>query len=112
MPVHSLDVLCAKKFGQEPACWRRFRVDLDALPLDDKVELLLQFFDDALADKAERSDIIGEYLQLDSHILIIPLLVGCESNSIQKRNNVNCLTRMARMDELHEEMQSSPIPYS
>ena len=42
-------------------------MDLDAPPGNDKVKLLLQFFDDALADKAERSDVVGKDLETDGH---------------------------------------------
>ncbi len=42
-------------------------MDLDAPPFDNQIEFLLQFFDDALADKAERSYIVGKDLQLDRH---------------------------------------------
>jgi hypothetical protein len=42
-------------------------MDLDAPPFDCEVELLLQLFDDAFADKTERSDIVGENLQADGH---------------------------------------------
>jgi len=42
-------------------------MDLHAPPFDLKFELLLQFFDDALADVAEGSDIIGKDLHTDGH---------------------------------------------
>jgi len=42
-------------------------VDLDAPPDDLKVEFLFQLFDDALADVAEGSDVIGEDLHADGH---------------------------------------------
>jgi hypothetical protein len=43
-------------------------MDLNALPFRRKVELLLQFFDDALADVAERSDVIGKYPNVYAHV--------------------------------------------
>jgi hypothetical protein len=42
-------------------------MDLHAPPFDMKIELLLQFFDDAFADVAERSDIIGIDLNGNGH---------------------------------------------
>ncbi len=42
-------------------------MDLDAPPFDNQVEFLLQLFDDTLADKAERSYIVGKDLHLDRH---------------------------------------------
>jgi len=42
-------------------------MDLHAPPFDLKIELLLQFFDDAFADVAEGSDIIGKDLHDYGH---------------------------------------------
>jgi hypothetical protein len=42
-------------------------MDLHAQPFDRKVEFLLQLFDDALADVAEGSDVVGENLDTDRH---------------------------------------------
>jgi hypothetical protein len=42
-------------------------MDLHADPFHREVELLLQLFDDALADVAEGSDVIGEHLYADGH---------------------------------------------
>jgi hypothetical protein len=42
-------------------------MDFDAPPFYLKIEFLLQLFDDALADVAERSDIIGKDLNTDRH---------------------------------------------
>jgi hypothetical protein len=64
---HAFDVL-----GTEPRCHerplgRRFRVELHAEPFDLEVEFLFQLFDDALADVAEGSDVIGIHLHADGH---------------------------------------------
>ncbi len=45
----------------------RFRMDLNAPPFDLKVELMLQSFDDAFANVAEGSDIIGKDLNAYGH---------------------------------------------
>jgi hypothetical protein len=42
-------------------------MDLHSPPFHDKVELLLQLFDDALADVAEGSDVVRKYLNADGH---------------------------------------------
>jgi len=42
-------------------------MNLRAPPRDLKIELLLQLFDDAFADVAEGSDIVGKNLQVDGH---------------------------------------------
>jgi hypothetical protein len=42
-------------------------MDFHAPPFDLKIELLLQFFDDAFADVAEGSDIIGKDLNAYGH---------------------------------------------
>lgn len=42
-------------------------MDLDAPPFHLKVEFPLQLFDDALADVAERSDVVGENLHAYAH---------------------------------------------
>jgi hypothetical protein len=42
-------------------------MDLHAPPFHDKVELLLQLFDDAFADIAEWSDVVGKDLKTDGH---------------------------------------------
>jgi hypothetical protein len=42
-------------------------MDLHAPPFDRKVELLFQLFDDALADKAEGSDVVGEDFNVYGH---------------------------------------------
>jgi len=42
-------------------------MDLHAQPFDFEVEFLLQLFDDALADIAEGSDIIGKNFDMDGH---------------------------------------------
>jgi hypothetical protein len=42
-------------------------MDLHTSPIDLKVEFLFQLFDDALADVAEGSDVIGKDLHGDSH---------------------------------------------
>ncbi len=60
MRHHPIDVLLT-----EPGCYghalrRGLRMDLNAQPLDVKIELLPQLFDDALADVAEGSDVIGK----------------------------------------------------
>jgi hypothetical protein len=43
-------------------------MDLHAPPFDFEIEFLLQLFDDALADIAEGSDVIGKYLHADGHV--------------------------------------------
>src|SRR5574341_121804 len=67
MPHHAIDIIGTKELGQWPSLGRRFRVDLHSPPFDDKVELLLQLFDDALADVAEGSDVVGEDCNADGH---------------------------------------------
>ena len=42
-------------------------MDLHALPFDFEVEFLFQLFDDALANVAEGSDVIGKHLHADGH---------------------------------------------
>jgi hypothetical protein len=42
-------------------------MDLHAPPFDLKIELLLQLFDDAFADIAEGSDVIGKDLNAYGH---------------------------------------------
>jgi hypothetical protein len=42
-------------------------MDLHPTPLDLKIEFLFQLFDDALADVAEGSDVIGKDLHADGH---------------------------------------------
>ncbi len=64
---HALDILSAEELRQKPPLLGRFRMDLDAPPFDNQVEFLLQLFDDALADEAERSYIVGKDLQFDCH---------------------------------------------
>ena len=64
---HAVYIIRAKEFGQGPTFRRRFRMDLNTTPFDNKVELLLQLFDDTLADVAERSDIVGKDLNRDGH---------------------------------------------
>jgi len=44
-------------------------MDLHAPPFDLEVEFLFQLFDDALADIAEGSDVIGKDLHADGHEL-------------------------------------------
>src|SRR5512142_2936655 len=64
---HALDVRRAVKLGQGPTFRRRLWMDLHASPFHREIELFLQLFDDALADVAEGSDVIGEDLHADSH---------------------------------------------
>src|SRR5512143_3703712 len=64
---HALDVHRAVKLGQGPSFRRRLGMDLNAGPFHRDIELFLQFFDDALADVAEGSDVIGEDLHADGH---------------------------------------------
>jgi hypothetical protein len=64
---HAVDIIRAKEFGKGPTFRRRFRMDLNTTPFDNKIELLLQLFDDALADVAEGSDIVGKDLNRDGH---------------------------------------------
>ncbi len=64
---HALDVL-----GPEPRCHGgplggRFRMDLYTPPFDLKIELLLHLFDDAVADVAEGSNVIGKDLNAYGH---------------------------------------------
>jgi hypothetical protein len=47
-------------------------MDLHTPPFHNKVELLLQLFDDALADVAEWSDVIGKDLNMDGHRVTFP----------------------------------------
>jgi hypothetical protein len=42
-------------------------MDLQSPPFDRKIELLFKLFDDALADEAEGSDVIGKDLNADGH---------------------------------------------
>jgi hypothetical protein len=44
-------------------------MDFQTLPFYLKVEFLLQLFDDALADVAEGSDVIGKNRNADAHVL-------------------------------------------
>ena len=75
---HPVDIIHPEQFGQGPALGRRFRMDLHALPLDLEVELLFQPFDDALADIAERSDIVGKDLNADAHGLYLLFIMLIE----------------------------------
>jgi hypothetical protein len=47
-------------------------MDLHAPPFHRKVEFLLQLFDDALADVAEGSDVVGEDFNADGHGIPFP----------------------------------------
>ena len=67
VPHHAVDIIRTKELGQRPSFRRRFRVDLHSPPFNRKVELLLQLFDDALADVAEGSDVVGEDCNADGH---------------------------------------------
>jgi hypothetical protein len=64
---HAVDVFEPEEVGERPSLRRRVRVNLDAQPRDGEVELLLQFLDDAFADKAERSDVVGKDFDFDGH---------------------------------------------
>jgi len=56
---HIVDVPGMEEFGQQSPSRRRFGMDLHAPPFHGELELLLQFFDDALADVTKRSNIVG-----------------------------------------------------
>ena len=64
---HPFDVPCGVEFRQEPAFRGRVGMDFHADPFNREVELLLELFDDAFADVAEGSDVIGEHLYADCH---------------------------------------------
>ncbi len=72
-PVHAPDVLRAEEVGQGAARCRRFRMDLDSPPHDGELEFLFQLFDDALADEAIRSDVIGKDLDFYRHARTFPV---------------------------------------
>jgi len=55
-------------------------MDLHAPPFNDEIELLLQLFDDTLADVAERSDVVGKEFNADGHGTQFPR----NSNSCEK----------------------------
>jgi len=63
----SFDVLRTETLCHGGPLGGRFRMDLHAPPIYLKVELLLQFFDDAFADVAEGSYIIGKDLHYYGH---------------------------------------------
>jgi hypothetical protein len=80
MTHHSIDVFNTEELCQRPSSWRGLRMNLNAAPFDCKVELLLQLFDDALADVAEGSDVIGKNFYADSHSkILISWFVGLHS---------------------------------
>jgi hypothetical protein len=67
VPHDTLDVI-----GREALCHGgplkgRLGMDLHATPFDLKIELLFQLFDDAFADIAEGSNVIGIYLNAYGH---------------------------------------------
>src|SRR5512144_2208800 len=64
---HARDVRRAVKLGQGPSFRRCLGMDLNAGPFHREIELLLQLFDDALADVAEGSDVVGKDLHADGH---------------------------------------------
>jgi hypothetical protein len=64
---HAFDVLGTEALRHGHPLGRRFRVELHAEPFDLEVEFLFQLFDDALADVAEGSDVIGKDLHADGH---------------------------------------------
>ncbi len=64
---HALDVLGPEEFGERSPSGRRIRMDLHSPPLGNEFELALQLFDDAFADVAEGSDVIGEDAHPDRH---------------------------------------------
>lgn len=67
MVHHAGDIGSRKKVGQGPPPWRRLGMDLEAAPFYVEVELQFQLFDDALADEAEWSDVVGKDLYPDGH---------------------------------------------
>ncbi len=64
---HAFDVLRTEALCHGGPLRGRFRMDLHAPPFDLKIELLLQFFDEAFADVAEGSDIVGKDLNECGH---------------------------------------------
>jgi hypothetical protein len=64
MIVHPGNIIALESFRQQHPSGRRFRVEFIADPGFVDVVSLLQFVDNALADVAEGSDIIGEYFYL------------------------------------------------
>ena len=67
MVHHSVDVFDAEEIGRWPSSRRGLRMDFNAPPFDFQVEFLLQLFDEALADIAEGSDIVGKNFDADRH---------------------------------------------
>lgn len=63
----AIDILGTKPRRHGCPLGGRFWMDLNATPFDLKIELLPQFFDDAFADVAEGSDVIGEDLNSHGH---------------------------------------------
>ena len=64
---HAFDVLRTEALFHGGPPGGSFRMNLHAPPFDLKIELLLQFFDDAFADVAEGSDIVGKDLNEYGH---------------------------------------------
>ncbi len=67
MRHHPVDVLLPEPRGHGHALRRCLGMDLHAQPLDSKIELLPQLFDDALADITERSDVVRKDANTDGH---------------------------------------------
>jgi len=62
---HAVDVLLPEELGQGPPPRWRIWVNFQAGPFHVEVKLLSQLFDDALADVAEGSYVIGENADVD-----------------------------------------------
>jgi hypothetical protein len=64
---HEVDINLPEQLGQGSSTFRSIGVDLHANPFHVEVKLLFKLFDDALADVAERSDVIGEDSNTGGH---------------------------------------------
>jgi hypothetical protein len=62
-------------------------MNLNAQPLDVKIELLLQLFDDALADIAEGSDIVGKDANGDCHGSSFLFIIADTATSCEDRGS-------------------------
>ncbi len=66
-----VDVLLAEPRCHGDPLGRSIRMDLHSQPLDLEIELLFQFFDDAFADVAEGSDVVGKDSNGDRHGILL-----------------------------------------